>query len=427
MRDKKTYKSSVFIINSCGPNRGDSAVLQSMIDALKEIEDIKIVVSAIYPEYVPHIEGVEVVPPTPNIDISPWMPFRVARNSLVALLSKLSIKCLQFLPQEEREILAKYYEADIVLSAGGHHLTDMNGLASFFRQWYQLFLAILIGKPTVIYAQTIGPFNHFSRLLKFLTRLVLNRTKLITVREKNSKDIVTNDLRVRHPPIYVTADAVFSLNPAEPLRVNEILVSEGIVKGEGRPLVGITVYHAKYYGYSDPEKRFAEYKETMAEIADYLVGSLDATVIFIPMEMQYAADIPLIIDVVDRMQYRNRAKVFRNKYTAKETMGIIQELDLFIGAKTHSIVFALAGCVPTICLAYHRKAMEFMEMFGVAKYAYDIATISSQNLISAVDDAWYSRAEIRKELELKMKDIKERALLNAELVKELIEGKRNAR
>ncbi len=49
---------------------------------------------------------------------------------------------------------------------------------------------------------------------------------------------------------------------------------------------------------------------------------------------------------------------------------------------------------------------------------------SSDDLITRVDDAWSNRVEIRMELESKVEDIKERALLNAKLVKELIECER---
>ena len=420
MKNNKTGKNNILIINSYGPNRGDSAVLQSMIDALAEIEDMKIVVSIIYPEYVPDIDGVEVIPSIPSIDISPWMPLRVLRDLLGALLSRLSVKCLQFLPQEDQGILTKYCEADIILSAGGHHLADINGLVSFFRQWYQLLLAIVIGKPTVIYAQTVGPFNHFPHLLKFLTKFVLNRTKLIMVREEGSKNVVINDLKVTRPPIHVTADSAFLLNPAEPAKINEILTNEGIDESNGRPLIGITVYHAKYHGYSNPEEKFIEYKEIMAKIADYLIEKLDATVIFIPMEMQYEADIPLIINIIDIMHHRNKVKVLRNTYTSKETMGIIGRLDLFIGAKTHSIIFSLVECVPTLCFAYHRKAKEFMEMFGINDYAYDIATLDFQRIIKDVEELISNKRDIKKQMELKIQDVRHKASMNVKLVRNLV-------
>ena len=421
MGNSKTGEKEVLIINSYGPNRGDSAVLQSMIDTLRGIGNLKITVSIPHPEYVPKLKGVEVVPSILSKERSRFrMPFWAIMILLCVLLSRLNMRFLHLLPKEDRRILTKYFEARIILSAGGHHLTDIHGFVSFFKQWYQLLLATAIGKPTVIYAQTIGPFMHFPSLLKFLTKFVLDRMRLIMVREENSRDILVNTLDVTRPPIYTTADAAFLLNPSGTARTDQILASEGIDEKRRRPLVGLTVYRASYHGHSNPEEKFAEYKKIMAKIADHLIHELDATVIFIPMEMQYGVDIPLIISTIDAMKHRNRVSVLRNTYSSKETKGIIGRLDFFIGAKTHSIIFALSECVPTLCIAYHRKSKEFMGMFGLNEYVHDIETLDFQQVAENLERLIDNKRQIKRRMESRIHDVHRLALLNAELVRDTI-------
>lgn len=423
MKNSKSRKIKVLIINSYSPNRGDSAVLQSMIDTLLNIGDVKISVSTASPQCArAHItEEVEVIPWIPSIEVSRlWIPFWALWDLLGTLVSRLSTRFLQFMPKEDRKIVAKYHEADIVLSAGGHHLTDINGIVPFFRQWYQLLLVIVVGKPTVIYAQTIGPFIHMPALLKFLSKFVLNKTKLILLRDQISK-VVVDELKITRPHVHVTADAAFLLDPAESVRIDEILTDEKIDENRKGPLVGIAVYHLKsrYYGYPDPERKFAEYKETTAKIADYLIEKWDAEVIFVPMEI-LSDDIPLITSIIYTMRHRNKAKVLRNRYTSKETMGVISRLDLFIGAKTHSIIFALAQCVPTLCFSYHPKAIELMKAFDMGDYVHDIANLNLRAITEEIEELLRNKTHIKEQMESKIRYIRDRAIFNVKLVKDML-------
>ena len=406
-------KKKILIINSYAPNRGDSAIIQSTIDTLKGT-NTEITVSIAHPQYMSVMSGIDVISRIPA-NISILTLFELIVMPIFVLLSKLNRFFLRFLSKEHQKVLIEYFDSDIILSAGGHHLTDINGLIPFLLQSYQLFLAILIGKPTVIYSQTIGPFIRFPVLLKFITKFILNRVKLIMVREEQSKDILINDLKIKESSVHLTADIVFLLKPSEANRIKNIFKAESINDTKNKLLVGITVYKSKYYNSSNPEKKFIDYKETMAKMADFLIETFNATVIFIPMEMQYNADIPLIVNITDLMQHRNDVKILRNIYSSKDTMGIIKELDLFIGAKTHSIIFSLSQCTPVLCIAYHPKSQEFMKMFNVEKYSMDIESLDFKEIKDNIEDLINEKETVEKKICIGISKIQNQSQENVKL------------
>lgn len=407
----------ILIINSYAPNRGDSAIIQSTIDTLKE-DNVKITVSIAHPQYM-SIDGINVIPRIPT-NISIITPFELVIMPILVLFSKLNKSFLRLLSKEHQKVLIKYFDSDIIISAGGHHLTDINGLTPFLLQSYQLFLAILIGKPIVIYSQTIGPFIRFPFLLKFITRFILNRAKLIMVREDQSKDILINDLKITESLVHLTADIVFLLEPSESNRIKEIFEAEGISDEEPRLLVGITVYRSKYYNSSNPEEKFIEYKNIMAKMADYLIETFNATVLFIPMEMQDNADMPLISSITDLVYNRDNVKILRNIYSSKDTMGIIRDLDLFIGAKTHSIIFALSQCTPLLCIAYHPKSQEFMKMFNVEKYSMDIESLDFKIIKENIGDLIHEKESISKQICIGISEIQNQSKENVRLFNDFL-------
>jgi polysaccharide pyruvyl transferase WcaK-like protein len=78
--------------------------------------------------------------------------------------------------------LQEYYNADIILDTGGDVLTEDYGFP--FSHFVNLLFAILLDKPVVICAESIGPFK--SKRTKFIAKFIFNRTKLITLREECS-------------------------------------------------------------------------------------------------------------------------------------------------------------------------------------------------------------------------------------------------
>ena len=77
---------------------------------------------------------------------------------------------------------------DVLISGGGSLLQDVTSVRSLIYYLFILFLAVLFCKRIIIFAQGIGPINN--KLLRNLTKFILKKAKLITVRDEISKNLL---------------------------------------------------------------------------------------------------------------------------------------------------------------------------------------------------------------------------------------------
>lgn len=318
--------------------------------------------------------------------------------------------------------LQEYYDADIILNTGGDCLTEDYG--SPFLHFGNLLFAILLDKPVIICGESIGPFKN--RWNKLVAKFVFNRTKLITLREERSLKHLYG-IGVNKPPIHVTADVAFTLETASDQRINEILVKEGIK--EHRPLVGISVSKIiSNYGFpaiKNPKDKYNEYVKLVSKVTDYLLDTLNATIVFVPHVIgpgDNLDDRTVADDICKLIKNEDRCISIREEYTPEELKGIIGQCDLFIGARMHAMIASTSMLVPTVAIAYSDKTHGIIgKMLGYEKYVLDIKDLSYDKLISVIDDVWVNREEIKKDLEVKIPEIKEKAMLNGKLIKEVMD------
>ena len=86
------------------------------------------------------------------------------------------------------EIIKKINSSDILISGGGSLLQDVTSLRSLIYYLFIIFLGILFCKRVIIFAQGIGPINN--NYFKKMTKNILRKTALITVRDKQSKNLL---------------------------------------------------------------------------------------------------------------------------------------------------------------------------------------------------------------------------------------------
>ena len=208
--------------------------------------------------------------------------------------------------------------------------------------------------------------------------------------------------------------------------IKEIMLKEGIDKNN-KPLIGISVSKIiANYGFldlKDSEEKYNRYVDLMSKVVGYLIEKLNATVIFVPhvLEQWGNDDRTVADDIINLVKNKNKCISIKKEYTVEEIKGIIGECNLFIGARMHATVASTSMFVPTIAIAYSHKTHGIMgKMLGQEKYVLDIKNLDYNTLISKIEDAWNNKEKIKKDLEYKMDDIKERALLNAKLVRDLV-------
>src|SRR6476659_5508705 len=106
--------------------------------------------------------------------------------------------------QRDRDRISRLYRsADVVLSAPGGFLNDFYPLSERLRGFE---VAIALGKPVVLFAQSVGPFWTAESLRRVPE--VLNRVSVICVRDAASKSCSV-ECGVNEKKIRETADAAF--------------------------------------------------------------------------------------------------------------------------------------------------------------------------------------------------------------------------
>lgn len=327
---------------------------------------------------------------------------------LVAARCRLRI----WVPSSKRRTIDFYLKSDLVVLPGGHFFTSLNSLPCLVTHFWALLFAILLKKKTMVYAQTIGPFfGQFAWLTQSLTRFLLKRVDLVTVREKDSLRLCAGI-----PHVFLTSEIVFALQSPSDTPGMEDLLS---LKRKSTLLVGATIHHLYYRHFFSR----SEYVTRMAQIFDGVIADHNADVLIIPMEdaIHGGGDRPIAQEIAAAMSRSGRFHILKGEHDPVMSAAAISSTDIFLGTKTHSIVYALKAGVPTVAIAYQQKSNEFMELFGVRENAIDLCDLKPECVLSIVSSVIERRESLRALQLRRHKDVRQKALENNRLLLSLLE------
>lgn len=413
--------TKILIVNFGGRfNKGGVALVNSMIETIKYfIPNCKFTALAHQANYNQYpITVIETVGSNSSLKAGLKALYLVVTSLLLMVFNRFGIRL-----NPRNEILREYVESDAVINTGGDNLTEDYGTLSLAFNLSYLLIGLIFKKPVVIYAESIGPFR--GRISRLMANFVLNRVNLITIREEISKKNL-NLINVNKPRICLTADSAFLLKAVNAKRLTELLNTESITEND-RPLVGISISKIiSRYGFADiekPEEKYQQYVSVMAKTIEYITDNLEATVVIVPhvIDPRKNDDRWVADDVCKLISNKSKVISIKEDYTPEELKGIIGHCDLFIGARMHATIASTSMLVPTIGIAYSHKIYGIVgEMLGQKEYILDVKELTYESLISKIDDVWKNRETIKEQLGIKVPQVKERAMLNGKLVKELL-------
>jgi len=87
-----------------------------------------------------------------------------------------------------KSIIWSIYSSHILISGGGSLLQDVTSLKSLLYYLSVMFIALILKKKIIIFAQGIGPIN--TTIGQRLTKFILERCHYITVRDKKSQELL---------------------------------------------------------------------------------------------------------------------------------------------------------------------------------------------------------------------------------------------
>jgi len=343
-------------------------------------------------------------------------------RSLASIVWKI-LKCLKIDIQNiisRNEILRSYIEADIVIShTAGDRLTDQRPYSYFLEVFMEYIIPIMLNKTIILSPQTIGPFNTlFGRLAG---KFILNHSKIICVREKNSLEYL-KAIGIPSQKIFLVPDLAFIFQPS-PSQDIENALRENNVNITTPHLVGVSLRHMVKHQYlSDYEHQ--KYVKTMSAMIEYVIERFDASVVIVPQlgfKKPYRLHLKEVTDEVIK-NVKNKDRVYnieKREYPAEVLKGIIGKCDLFVGTFMHANIASLSMCVPTVALSYGYKFEGIMEYMGQKKYVSSVYNINFEDLISKVEDAWNNKEKIKKELKERNYELKKELAIFVDIIKSI--------
>jgi colanic acid/amylovoran biosynthesis protein len=366
--------------------------------------------------------------PFPDIDTPAYQEYRVTKTTrrrliynsvLVSRAAAWSLarrygKNLDFLVDhpEIQDMLA----ADVVIDLSGDMLTEDYGVHVAYSHYLPLLLALALHRPLVICAQSVGPFKWTRPLI----RRILDRAKLITVRDQISLDHL-QELGIQNPRLFHTADMAFLLRPAPEARVEEIYRLEGIPSD--KTLLGVSVsglIRSRYKQWNSAAHA-APFESVMANIVDRAAKAIGASVVFVPHVTGPASakdDRIVSRAVADKME--SQVTVLGGNYTPNELKGVIRRTNLFFGARMHANIAALSSAVPTVPISYSHKTQGITRALGQEQRVIPIAQLNVEDAAKRLLDVWEQREHISAELRDKVAAIRTQSQRNVDLILELL-------
>ena len=335
----------------------------------------------------------------------------LCRCALWKILSIIGIPATPFLKER---YLSAFNQADLVVDLSGDSFADYDLIGNSLYICMELMLAILLQKPFVIYSQSLGPFNWWSRPL---VRFCLKKANAIILREEISLSYLRS-LKVGAVPTFLKADCAFALDPASSERVQEIMRDERIELSGTSPLIGIGI--SRYL-----EKSSSEYVAMVTEVIDHLTQSMDARVLLVShvfdrFELDEQDDRYTAKIILTALKNKTSVKIIQREYTPSELKGIIGCCDLFIGSRMHANIAALSMSVPTITIGWSHKYHGIMASFGLECFAFDYRNMNIEGLVTAVNQACSDRLNIHKSLQIKSAEARASALEAGEVIKRIL-------
>jgi polysaccharide pyruvyl transferase WcaK-like protein len=378
-----TSKKIAIIGGSLWGNRGAAAMLETTIAKMREmLPGVEISVFTPYPEK------------DQSLSIDPTLVFHDSRPlALIQYFLMTVWSCLRgFLGLNTS--LKGGAEAlttpDLLLDIGG--ITFADGRLKFLPYniltiWPSLIYQI----PVVKLSQAAGSFNN--PLLRVVAKYFLSRCEHIFARGEKTWEYLI-DLGLKKDRVTLAADIAFSYQSAYCLtRENELAVEQLSISldrkiSTGQKLICISpsILVSKKMG--STKKSYNDLILDIIKKSDYK----NETYIFLPNATREGSkktrnnDLQVIKGLRDQAELELPARIYRKiiwvdyDLSSKGVGEIIQQTDIVIASRFHTMVAALRSFKPTLIVGWGHKYKEVMKRFGQQEFVFNYQLNTKQIL-----------------------------------------------
>lgn len=389
---------NVLIINQPLNNRGDESAHKGLIRALcKKISNINIEVLFVG-ENQDSIDQFNVN--LPNVKYINLHRFK-AYNFLSILGLKYNIQLLWYIHPTIREVISIYRKADYIICAPGG--ICMGG----FQNWMHLFalkLAKYLNKPLIYYGRSFGPFpskTRNNRIFRKISIEMLNYFSFLSIRDKESEKLAKK-LNINY---ITTVDSAFLDSPKVelPEEIKQITINQKFMVFVPNSLI----WHYHYKNRLTKEAVIQFYKQVV-----FLIKSLypELNIVMLPQTFNYYTylgdDIHFFKDLANELN-DPRIVIIDDRYSSDIQQTIISNAEFLVGARYHSIVFALNNNIPFVALSYEHKIAGLLMSLEKTDRLVDITNLTDVNINQklAMIKICLSNLQTDKEAQIKAKNV----------------------
>jgi polysaccharide pyruvyl transferase WcaK-like protein len=265
---------------------------------------------------------------------------------------------------------------------------------------YLSSLALLIpqakqrGLPIALYNASVGPI-HTPAGRWCLTR-VLRHSDLLILRDEDSLDHLAGSQPIS-ARIERGADSALSAAVADPEQVAQILARHGI-SSDARTRIGININcYGDTYVRARSSSDFTQERllSTLASTAEWIQGELGADVWLIGTQH-------MDLDILRNLRRRigsGRIPLFTNRELGyAQIAGLLAQLDLLIGMRTHSLILASSVGTPVLGIVAYPKTYGYLERIGLEKQTIGVRELELDALRALIRRSWEQRATLRRDI-----------------------------
>jgi polysaccharide pyruvyl transferase WcaK-like protein len=316
------------------------------------------------------------------------------------------------LPEAHRSVMAK---ADVVVMTGGDTISLDYDLPSLYDHASYIDNARKLGKKTVLWAASVGPFARLPHV-EAIMRKHLASYDQITVRESATLAYLRG-LGLDH--VVQVTDPAFTLKP-EPFDAERLLPAapNGVIGLNVSPLI-------RKFRESEASREALD-----AEVAQFikkLHTELGYAVLLIPHVGPLDggtrnSDHVYMAGLVERFHLQaERVVLAPDNLNAAQLKFLLSRLRFFIGARTHATIGAFSMGVPTLSIAYSIKAKGInRDLFGDLPVVLDTPKVTCDTLVAGLDSLVRHEAEIQQLLADRLPLWRQRAAEPAAMLKRLL-------
>lgn len=256
---------------------------------------------------------------------------------------------------------------DLFVNGGGSLMQDATSNRSLYFYLFTLWAARRFGCRVIMYGCGIGPISR-PRNRRIAARILNDTADIISLRDSVSWELL-QEMNVTKPEIVLAADPTVNLTYTDEFGVQSAFEMEGIPAD--LPKIGLCL--RAWETFTNPE--------AVAQAAEYAWNRYGLTPVFVPIEMP--RDVPVGQGVADLLTVPHY--VCRHAHPVEDLIGMLGSMELVLGMRLHSLIFATAGGAPVVGISYDVKVDSFIKDIG-SSACVSLLDLKAEELCGHIDD-----------------------------------------